>query len=380
MENIYTFKELYEKLRNEHNSTCIYRGQNKEFTGPLFPSIYRARQRSEKAYVFPKGFSSRKRGTQFYYSFGILHGNGCKTEEEFNNFCKYRETKRLLMSFVRDALGYCLSESLFQQAGWQSEGPDVTDNIDIASFFSLYHFNGKEYYPEDKNPDNIFLIYRWKIPKTNWTLEDLNAYSFYNRPPLVPTKSILTNFALCNSIEECRESIEEYRAAINWRFIGFDLDIIEGKRPFNIIKLPFMWLKKSRPINQDALLLLPDTISLEHFLSYYELNSLNEDEIEQMKHGLFVEDLASAFDCEKFYFRASPDDFQKYKQMVEVFYTTEDLSQELICGWMKTFNTPDRNEFTIPIPIPDTSNYMTTLYSKTDLKTLLENHEHRYNQ
>lgn len=330
---VYTLKELLSKLKAEHNSSYYYRGQLQDFVGPLWPSMYRGVVFSDTMDL--PDFLSRRcnRGKYFAFRSTLLNSKIYSDPENI----KLRELKRLLMFYVRNALGYCLSEALFQQAGWSSEGLDVTSNIDIAIFFATHIYKYKEAkYEKDQNLDRQRILYRWKFNNETWDFTKLNKSNYYNCPAIFPSKDILALFDVCESIEEFERSIEAYRDAIEWRGF-FDLDSIQDNRPYDIIKIPYQWKMNSRIVQQDASLLFPDSISLEEFHKRLRFSNPDLERI-AIKGGLFVEDLSMTCNCEKFIFRIGPDDFETINVSDKQIYIDDDISHRFLSGWMKSFH------------------------------------------
>lgn len=326
---IYSVTELLNKLKGEHDSSCFYRGQNKLFDFPLWPSFYRG-----SAIINPMEIS----GKIGYYGRGNYFGfrSGLLIDKKYSNpeILKLRELERVMMGYARNGLGYCLAEAMFQQAGWESQGLDVTSNINIALFFAT-HFYHHEGYQKDQS-SNIRVIYRWKIPKEDWSLDRLNNHNFYNCPALFPSKDILNLFQECDDDYEFKDSIRNYREAINWNN-DFDLNAIQGHRPFEIIKIPKKWKQTSRIVEQDAALLFPDSISIERFNSQYTINSKECQEI-MSYGGTFIEDLSTAYNCEIFCFKIDPQDFNLLDIDEKKIYIKNDFSHLFLMGWMKSFH------------------------------------------
>ncbi len=364
-----TFKELLDKLRSEHDESYFYRGQNRIFDYPLWPSMYRNVAVINKMQL-PSEISKGGRGKNYAFRSNWLIGEKFQDEENI----KLRELKRLLMGYARNALGYCLSEAMFQQAGWESEGLDITDNIEIALFFAMHYYN-RGIYEKDVNP-NKKVIYRWKLKREDWDFNKLNKYNYYNCPALFPSKEILYNFENCDSEQEFYKSIAEYREAIDWHGF-FDYTFIDGKRPFEIIKIPKQWLEASRIVNQHAYLLFPDSISLDAFNANFSLGDKQCQEI-MSNGGSFIEDLSVAYECEKFTFDIKDSDFDLIDFDESAIYIKDDLSHDFLLGWMKSFHQNPYGTPRIMHRVDD--NYLSKLDTDLNFDLLrFENHEVKFN-
>ena len=270
---------------------------------------------------------------------------------------KLRELKRCLMGYVRNGLGYCLSESMFQQAGWASEGLDVTSDVNIAMFFATHSYHKGKYHQELS--DNLRIIYRWEFPQEDWNFDKLNALNYYNSPRLFPSMQILDLF------EEC-DSISEYRDAIGWN-AGFDYMDIQGKRPFNIIKIPVSWKSRSMIMKQSASLIFPDSISCEEFNSKY---SFQDPQCKEMMEngGAFIEDLSTSSNCEKFLVHVEPNDFCQMDIDEAQIYINDDISHQFLVGWMKSFHQNPYGTPNLMFAIDD--NYLAQIDMKLDFSKL----------
>lgn len=348
---LYSFKELFDKLRKEHKANYYYRGQNQMFPSPLWPSMYRGLGLIDTMEL-PSNLKRRcNRGILFGFKSNYLVGDKFSNPDNI----KMRELKRCMMGYVRNALGYCLSEAMFQQAGWESEGLDVTSDINIAMFFATYRYCDKIYIPDER--DNERIIYRWNIPNEKWNFDKLNASDYYRCPILLPSEQILNLFEECDTILEFEQSIHEYREAIGWR-AGFDYMDIQGKRPYHIIKIPKEWKARSRIMKQSASLLFPDSVSFDEFQRYY---SFKDKECQNMaaNGGSFIEDLSKICDCEIFRFKMQPEDFESISVDKDRIYINEDISHLFLSGWMKSFH---QNPYGTPnIMIATDDNYLSKI-------------------
>ena len=332
---IYKATELYEKLISEHDEGHYFRGQNREYDGPLWPSNYRQMFRSTDCLTIEDDSRLRMMGKRFYFRMNAFDWQLFKTEKEYTDFFMQQQLKQFIMAHTRNALGYPLSEAFFQQTGMRSEGLDVTSDVRIAFFFAIYEWGPKGYQLRQNSKDPC-VIYRWLCDNTISTLDTLNQYDFYSCPQLIPVRELLTQFERCGTVGEFKQSIEEYQNAINWGPF-FDLDEILGKRPFHLIKLPDTLVQNCRVVQQHAALLIPDAVISQEFLRRHTVTS--PQLIEELQNGMFVEDLGQSPTCEKFYFDLA--DVKKIDWLMQIspdtMFPHDDLLFNLLRGWMRTF-------------------------------------------
>ncbi len=127
---------------------------------------------------------------------------------------KAHAVKRIISQYGNNALGYPLTQAFFQQAGYSSEGLDVSYDLCIALFFALYEFkNGKYVKKEFGESKPYSVLYRWKLPENRISLQD----NYYSKAHFIPTYDIFRNFSVCDSVEESRASLKRYLKAIHWR-------------------------------------------------------------------------------------------------------------------------------------------------------------------
>lgn len=357
---IYTVKELLEKLRKEHKDTYYYRGQTKKYETPLWPSMYRGLGLINTMEL-PQDLKRRCNwGVKFGFKSNIL------VDEKYSDpkNIELRELKRCIMGYVRNGLGYCLSESMFQQAGWESEGLDVTSDINIAMFFATHSYYKGKYNKELS--DNLRVIYRWEFPKEDWNFNRLNESNYYNSPRLFPSAQILDLFDECDSISEFQQSIHEYRNAIGWN-ADFDYMDIQGKRPFNLIKIPTSWKSRSRIVQQSASLIFPDSISYEEFNHKYSFQDAQCNDM-TANGGAFIEDLSTASNSDIFLFRVEPNDFNYFDIDDTQIYINDDISHQFLIGWMKSFHQNPYGTPNLMFAIDD--NYLAQIDMKLNFSEL----------
>lgn len=347
--SVLEFRELVDKLTREHDNNCYYRGQTMCYDYPLWPSMYRGAVIGASFKITPPMKSRLNQGKHYVYRSQFL------ADERYCNpdFLSKREKIRAAMCVIRNALGYCISEAMFQQAGWSSEGLDVTSDINIALFFATHIYRDQKYYSD--NSDNVHVLYRWKIPHERWSFAHINSTNFHNSPRLFPTKDVINLFGECDSYDEFKQSIEEYREAIGWG-MGFDAYSIRNCRPFEIIKIPKEWKQKSRIVRQSASLMFPDSIAWEEFCKYKRIAI--ESELYN-EYGFFLEDLSMSDNCDIFLFKADGKDICSLNIDSGSVYIEDDLSHRFLNGWLET---QERVGFhTDGIPMIFTSKFLSEL-------------------
>lgn len=293
---IYTAENFYDMLLSEDSNECLYRGQTQAYPGPLWPSVYRSYKRSSKPIDVDRGKTFRGIGGRFYLKSEVLNTKGFATNDQIKNFSKEFYLREYLKLHIRNSLGYPLTEAFCQQTGLRSEGLDVTRSIPVALFFACYDFKRNSYERKTANVPSI--IYRWRVKRRNWSLDDLNTIEFKNCPNLVPTKEILSLFPKCDNILESQESLDDYKESIKWNWYEFSLKDIQGKRPFEIISFPEFVLNKSRVYNQEACLMIPDYTIAEMPRGRPETHG----EKDALLLAACISDQSAYCRCEKFFF------------------------------------------------------------------------------
>lgn len=335
---VYRVDELYETLKKESIKGHYYRGQTREFTGPLLPSGHRLLLRSDTPDTIEDDLRLRGVGKKFFFRTNYLDAQQFETEELYKKRLQKEHLKQFIICHTRNALGYALAEAFFQQAGIQSEGLDITEDLKIAFFFAIFEFRSGEY--RLKSDHSIpSIIYRWTIDLTPWSLNTLNRYDFYSCPRIIPVHHILRLFDSCDTTREFEESLEEYREAIGWNFASFDLNIINGKRPFQLIKIPRKLVDTSRVEIQQACLLIPDMVLSQEYTKE-RIFARNAPRLNnKLKNGVFIEDVAAAEDCEKYCF--SLEGLQELDWISDInpnkIFPKEDIVFKIIRGWVRTY-------------------------------------------
>lgn len=343
-DKIWDFHELIEKLKKEDKEGYYYRGQNKHYDGPLCSSLDRDYSTPEtiemmgpKYSRFPVHYARedrlRKTGEWFFFI------NKCYS----NNRPLWPENVRLqysLNEYLRMAYGYAFSMALCQQAGYQSEGLDVTSSLPIAVFFASYDYKDNSYLLSGDSYEGV--IYRWKNLKKENSEVILHSH-FYEAPNLIPVFDIFESLS-SNDYCDLEHSIRSYKKAINWGEMH-DYVQIKGKRPFDLIKIPLEIFKKSRIYKQKAALLFPDHVYSESkYLAARQANQEIDFPYSKELDMSLVQDLSDCTICETFKFRKNPQRVQEYLKENEItnphsIYDDNDLdlSHVLLNNLMESF-------------------------------------------
>ena len=286
---VMTVRELYERLRrDEQDQKYIYRGQTKMYQQPLRPSAYRPCQYSRFAMKGEPGYQVRNWGREFYLE---------RTDNEYlfgdEGRKRSHAVRRIMSVYMNNALGYPLTQALFQQAGYSSEGLDVSYDLRIALFFALYEFDVKKVkYKRKKAGSHPSVLYLRKEPEDSFSLQD----NYYKRAHLIPSLEIIKNFGICKTREESIASLERYLNAIRWGSLEFDLP---DWRPFELIRLPEEARTKSRIAVQKGALLVPDIIPGKGMLQMHGLWGYPAGVNTDMEYNL-VQDLSDPSICDSF--------------------------------------------------------------------------------
>jgi len=327
---IYNFPELMTILNEEHQDNFVYRGQIKEWGGPLIPTIHRYSINPKSSFKCEDDLRLRQVG-RFFIEEMLPNELTELWQKTMTTTELEKHLKRIsIIKHMRAALGYPICQILTQQAGINSEGLDVTSDVDVVAFFSIYQFKNFEYSPVTSG---IGVIYRFEIiePKLSW--DKIRSWDFYSCPSYLPSCKILKLFKQSNTVDECVESIDEYRNAINWGPF-FDLDEIRNNRPFEVIKLPKHSFQSSRVINQTAGLIIPDRILNKDYL--FDRFRPQTVKINNKEHS-YTEDFAKRFNEKKYYFHHNKNNEKYLNFQIDHYFPEDDIICKISRGWFLTF-------------------------------------------
>ncbi len=242
---------------------------------------------------------------------------------------------------LRNALGYPLSQIIAQQAGLASEGLDVTTDIDVAAFFATHDYSTLGYRPVH---EGIGVIYRFAVEEPLVSWDAIRGWDFYSCPSYLPSAQVLSLFGRCASLDEARLSLCQFRDAIQWGFMTFDLDEIRNSRPFELIHLPEEAFETSRLARQAAGLIIPDQILSSHWegLLYKPDPTKISDRTEPA-----IEDIGARQGTVKLMFAHDSSDLDYVRGAASHYFPTLDVACDLARGW---FTSLVQNPFgTLPL-------------------------------
>ncbi|UCC40775.1 MAG: FRG domain-containing protein [Candidatus Aminicenantes bacterium] len=333
----YLINEVIDQLKKEHREGYVYRGQPKEWPSALVPSLFRHTTSNRNGFSCEEPARLRKLGKVFVEEdVNLLH---TLPSEQF----EYHRRRLNLLSVIREALGYPMSNIFAQQAGMGSEGLDVTADIEVAAFFAIHAYQNGAYCPVKTGTG---IIYRFEVTETAFTLDAIKRMDFYSCPGYLPSYKIISLFKMCKDLKHSFESIKAYREQIGWG-LDFNVQYIKTSRPFETIKLPKKALKSSRILNQAAGLLIPDMILSEWWLSE---PSPPPPELIGRKHAPCIEDFSQRPRTSKFYFKHHPDQHWQFKRGPEYYFPKTDIACDLVRGW---FVSIVQNPYGTPVILLD---------------------------
>ncbi|MCP4366880.1 MAG: FRG domain-containing protein [Deltaproteobacteria bacterium] len=275
---IYQLDQLLERLRREDTDHYVYRGQRKDWRGPLIPSLYRG-QLNENPYLgWNPTTRLRERGSLFHE----LSVSGTMPEDS-------AYVARLqAVEYLRHLFGFPLSQLLAQQFGINSEGLDVTNDPDIATAFATS--------PISKETNQTGVIFRFHVLKCEWTSEYLVKTDLYSCPWFLSATDILSIINPCSNWGEATESFFNYKVEYAIRCnVGTSRD-----RPLSLLKLPHEASTASRIAKQKAGLIFPDMI----LSTFYKTLRNPPPKGKSEKDGMnAVEDIGKNENVETFYFK-----------------------------------------------------------------------------
>ncbi|MHC4268384.1 MAG: FRG domain-containing protein [Planctomycetota bacterium] len=329
-----TLPNILNKLRSEHNSKYVYRGQIRDWPMPLVPSLFRAVMTNKEGFVYKGSKRLRESGVVFVEENPpehILLNNSPK-----NAITHMRQIN--IAKELRHTFGYPLTQVFAQQVGLGSEGLDVSRNINIAAYFATHDYINNEYVECD---DGIGVIYRFLVEEPSVSFEFLNEHDFYTCPSYLPSTEILDLFDRCMDGEESINSVLEYRRK---RVETIANDAVEARknRPHKLIKFPAMSRYYSRIVQQSAGLLLPDML-LSDFWSSIEVPA----PAEKIKHSKqpCVEDMRYRPGTSQYLFKHSSENHKHVPVSPSLVFAKEDIVCQILRLWLSRVLGSDVWEF-----------------------------------
>lgn len=323
--------DLLNVLLAEHEPHHWYRGQSKEYPGPLLPSMYRRRQLLEKVtrkddHSVPQ--SMRGIGRSFYrvrrYAgfadifYGLTGEHASESEEEtviLKQIChddnvahlvaqvgvevalkqaiqkeiynKYKHRMVLwgivieghhralvTLNGLTQYLGFRVGQTLAQHYVENSEYLDVTSSPEVACLFAAWGAT-------DNN--GVGIVYRFST--SDWCQHCSADFDYYSAPPLVNALNVL------RELESQDRSLEKWAPE---EFATYQA-LSGGERYWELLKLQRCSMDTTRVGMQRAGFLVPDEIRSEH------RDAIGNQEVTYQA----VEDLAERPGLKQFYFKHS---------------------------------------------------------------------------
>ncbi|UCH15349.1 MAG: FRG domain-containing protein, partial [Bacteroidales bacterium] len=311
--NIPFLKDILVKLKEEHTDEYVYRGQTKEWNGPLLPSIYRGLTNNIPLNNWDTKARLRELGNVFYEI----------SSSPLGNISQQRILQRQIINYLTQMFGYPFAHLLAQQCGLTSEGLDITKDPEVAAFFATFDFDSNHYIESD----DIGIIYRFRIQNKLHGVEDFKRFDFYSCPAYL-NPNIFKLLKPCNSIEESLRSFKEYGGKYFMRFQNTS----DPVRPLEVLKLPLDNIEKSRLFQQNAGLLMPDMI-LSKFYANIEKAAPEGKAIKEGENA--IEDIATRKGTEKFLFRHSKDSKKYFTTYKERILPNNDMFKTIVMSFLE---------------------------------------------
>ena len=340
--------ELWAFLNATDAGSWVYRGQTREYPGPLIPSAFRGIITGESDHADSSSelyqHALRRCGASYYgeYNQRFLARNAqafedvpaerrqevlraydsvLKSADSWNTEVALREGKvlpwmetarerlrpeeleyldrygaawlPLINSYHRRCLrhalfrlfGYFLGTTLAQQYGLWSEGLDATGNLAVAAFFAT-HGSAGDFLSVEK--DGTGVIYRFPLARTDIRTRKINDYGYYTLPSIIDVEDVLYRFEKQGlGLDEAIRCFECYCGAVH-------LDRLSDPDLFFV---PEGALESSRVRRQRAFIILPDELRKD-----VEGRAPGQGGI-VFPQFRYIEDLAARPGVQKFYFK-----------------------------------------------------------------------------
>lgn len=342
--------QVLEKLKREDDDSYVYRGQLKEYPGPLVPAAHRPLVRQLRHYDNEPLPMTLRRVNGVRLVERVLTGSSADRETALD----YQ--RRQVRTHMRGFFGFAFTEVLSQQAGLCSESLDVTTDPEIAAFFASHQWNLGQNKQANYSPyipptssENVGIIYRWKIERPQLSITALKSWLYTLCPPVLDSYGILKLFEKCNTVIESIDSMLRYRSS----FVN-EMGIMaadRGNRPLELLRLPYLVQTTSRIVKQKAMLLVPDAL---------ENRSFWETQYPDFPRPAFgfwdgmplIEDFSKSRNVETFYFSHERDQANCLQISAKDIDCKQDVELALTSGWV---NASMKSSFgTVPIEMSGT--------------------------
>lgn len=329
--------DLIGRLHDEHDENFVYRGQTKKWSPPLVPSMFRPLVTEAGLFHCEDDSRLRMTGRQFCEQEQLIQAASRLPPADIPVFMQ----RISVLTKLRNALGYPLSQIFAQQAGLTSEGLDVTTDIDVAAFFASHDYHKGKYVPATRGEG---IIYRYNVSVSDYSFDSIRKWDFYSCPAYLSSVKIMKLFQCTDSMDSVRLSLAEYQDAIGWGPY-FDLEEVRQSRPFELIQIPRTALASSRIVNQAAGLLMPDRI-----LNRAWATEAFEPPGNKMKARgeACIEDLSSRSEADEYTFTHHDQDREVLQADPFHYFPTSDVSCEILRGWIVNLFAGPSLEIGIP--------------------------------
>jgi hypothetical protein len=229
--------DVLARLREEHRPGHVYRGQVREWPGPLVPSAYRRWVDPVALVEFPPASRLREVGQTFHELVATPRAADATAGQRL-----------ALITYLTQIFGYPVGHLLAQQCGASSECLDVSSDPEIAAFFACFDFERWTFIEGGRESG---VIHRFDVDEAPSSAGALEGIDFYSCPPYL-SHELLYIFDECRSWGEAHESFIDYLVAAGQTHFT--------ERPISRLRLPRFDLGASRFVRQRAGLLVPDML------------------------------------------------------------------------------------------------------------------------
>lgn len=339
-------------LQQDRPGNFLYRGQPREYPGPLLPSLYRHYERTGRTYCVHDveyEYSLRKSGRVFvdlapisgWFSTEALDSvlaspgpvrraspqalellltdpqcDAAAISGKLSGFFSDRlhlddkasldllaESMRQIAEhshkrYIRDVvfslpLGTLLGTTIAQQYGFSSGYLDLATSITVAAFFATHQAKAYRPISQSSAPGIIYRFPRDASPI--WGKQEVMRRRLASLPPSIVIEDVTAPFEGQNP---------DYSDAI-LKYTEYALDALETGDPLweEYLTLPRGWLKYSRLGRQAAAVLVPDRLVKPYSEALEPVRWQHPDWV--IAELFAIEDLASRPDVEKYYFQHS---------------------------------------------------------------------------
>jgi hypothetical protein len=301
----YDFEELLGFLQNEHRSGYLYRGQTRQWPGPLLPSLYRGTTDPHPRADVPSHYRLRDLGNVFH----AVDPGAVRTQHP--DLIKRSQFN----AYLFQVFGYPFGSILAQQCGVTSEALDVSHHLHVAAFFAIFDPVAGGF-----PSDGTGVIFRIANPEELPGNGDYSTANFFDCVAVISALRTFFQLRRCSSWEQAAQSFSDY-------FYRMGNRDQEAPRPLHLLGLPESDLLTCRVVQQQAALLLPDMVLSKE----WKLTQKQPPPGKAEWNGpLLVEDMASREGIECFEFRHAPRDKYLLPRSPQVMFPREDGVAKLL--------------------------------------------------